>query len=232
MILTFLAVLSARMTTTVRFPKPRHVDASVNLRRRDTFVPEHFLNLAQVGAALKKMRRETVAQRVRADRRRRPDAERVFFDEFPKRFAAHSAAAAGNERERRVERANVATSAAFWRGGSVATVFFVKIGRGGERVRVETQFVDRPVRRRVEGKIGVRAASFDAVESIGGGEKEFRARPGDPIAERSNRAVAERNDPLFRAFAETTAGAAIDPNVVETESYDFRRATSRRVTKF
>jgi hypothetical protein len=53
-----------------------------------------------------------VAQRVRADRRRRSDAERVLFDEFPKRFPAHSPPAARNERERRFERTNLPTTAA------------------------------------------------------------------------------------------------------------------------
>ena len=99
------------MATAVRLAEARHIDSRVNLRRRDALVPEHFLDLAQVGPALKEVRRETVAQRVRTDRRRRPDAERVLFDEFPKRFPAHSSPAARNERERRFERTNLSTTA-------------------------------------------------------------------------------------------------------------------------
>ena len=100
------------MTATVRFAEARHIDSRINLRRRDTFVSEHFLHLAQVGPALQKVRRETVSQRVRADRRRRADAERVLFNEFPKRLPTHSATAARNEGERRFERTNVPTPTA------------------------------------------------------------------------------------------------------------------------
>ena len=100
------------MTAAVRFAEARHIDPGVNLRRRDAFVPEHFLHLTQVGPALKKVRRETVSQRVRADRRRRPDAERVLFDEFPKRLPTHSPPAARNKRKRRFERSNLPTTAA------------------------------------------------------------------------------------------------------------------------
>jgi len=237
------------MTAAMRFAEARHIDPRVNLRRRDTFVPEHFLHLAQVGPALKKVRRETVPQRVRADRRRRPDAERVLFDEFPKRFPTHSASAARNERERRFERANLPTTAAtgstrrgfggferfgvcVGKGRRVKIGVVVKIGRDGERLRVETELGVRFVRRRRRKKGGFFATAAFAVDSTRGGEEKFRTRARRPSEESGNRAVAKRDDSLFRTLPETTASAAVEPNVVETQVNDFRRATAGRVTKF
>lgn len=237
------------MTTAVRFAKARHIDPRVNLRRRDTFVSEHFLHLTQVGAALKKVRREAVSQRVRADRRRRPDAERVLFDEFPKRFPTHSASAARNKSERRFERSNLPTTATpgstrrgfggferfgvyVGKGRRVKIGVVVKIGLDGEGLRVETKLGVRFVRRRRRKKGGFFATAAFAVGSTRGGEEKFRTRARRPSEESGNRAVAKRDDSLFRTFPETTASATVEPNVVETQVNDFRRATAGRVTKF
>lgn len=237
------------MTAAVRFAKARHVDPRVNLRRRDAFVSQHFLDLAQVGPALKKVRRETVPQRVRADRRRRPDAERVLFDEFPKRFPTHSASAARNKSERRFERSNLPTTATpgstrrrfggverfdvcVGRERRVKIGVVVKIGRDGERLRVETELGVRFVRRRRRKMGGFFATASFAVGSTRGGEEKFRTRARRPSEESGNRAVAKRDDSLFRAFSETTASAAVEPNVVEAQVNDFRRAAAGRVTEF
>ena len=176
------------MTTAVRFAEARHIDPRVNLRRRDTFVSEHFLHLTQIGPALKKVRREAMPQRVRADRRRRPDAERVLFNEFPKRFPTHSPSAARNKRKGRFERSNLPTPPTTGStrrrfgglgrlGGRLGGKFVVKIGvvvrigRDGERLRVETELGVRVVRRRRRKKGGFFASSSFAVGSTRGGEK-------------------------------------------------------------
>src|SRR5260370_33983767 len=44
-----------------------HRDVSINLRRRETRVAEQFLDVAQVGATVQKMRRKRMTQGVRAD---------------------------------------------------------------------------------------------------------------------------------------------------------------------
>ena len=72
----------------VNFAQTRHIDMGVDLRRRDALMSKHFLYLAQIGAVLKHVRRETMSQRVRADICGRPDTNRVFFNKFPKRFSA------------------------------------------------------------------------------------------------------------------------------------------------
>ena len=50
------------------FLHARGVHVGVDLRRGDVGVSEHFLNLAQISSARHQMSRETVSQRVRADR--------------------------------------------------------------------------------------------------------------------------------------------------------------------
>lgn len=72
----------------VYFAQTRHIDMGVDLRCRDALMSKHFLYLAQVGAVLKHVRRETMSQRVRADICGRPDTNRVFFNKFPKRFSS------------------------------------------------------------------------------------------------------------------------------------------------
>ena len=71
----------------------REIDVGVNLRGADAGVAEHFLHLAQVGAAGQQVRGETVAQSVRAHAGRRADAEGIEFDELPNAFAAQAFAA-------------------------------------------------------------------------------------------------------------------------------------------
>ena len=55
------------MKTIVQRPHPRIEDVRVDLRRRQIRMAEHHLDRAQVGAALEQMRRERVAQHVRAE---------------------------------------------------------------------------------------------------------------------------------------------------------------------
>ena len=94
------------MKATVDFFKTRRVYVRVNLSRCDTFVPEHLLDLAQIGAPLEKMRSETVPERVRANRFGRANSQRVFLNEFPERFPAHLLAASRHERVGRALRSN------------------------------------------------------------------------------------------------------------------------------
>ena len=49
------------------FLETRVVDVCVDLRGRDARVAQHFLNLAQVGAASQQVRCERVAKRMRAE---------------------------------------------------------------------------------------------------------------------------------------------------------------------
>ena len=77
----------------IDFAEARHVDVGVDLRRRDAFVTEHFLDLAEVGAVLEHVGRETVSNRVRADIRGRADADRVFLNKLPERFSSQFASA-------------------------------------------------------------------------------------------------------------------------------------------
>ena len=43
------------------------VDVGIDLRRRDARVAEHFLNLAQIGAASQQVRCERMAKRMRTE---------------------------------------------------------------------------------------------------------------------------------------------------------------------
>ena len=56
-----------RMGPAVDVPDPLAGEMRVELRGGDTRMPEQLLDDAQVGAALEQVRRERVAQRVRAD---------------------------------------------------------------------------------------------------------------------------------------------------------------------
>ena len=67
------------MKATVDFFKTRRVYVRVNLSRCDTFVSEHLLDLAQIGAPLEEMRSKTVPERMRANRFGRANSQRVFF---------------------------------------------------------------------------------------------------------------------------------------------------------
>ena len=64
----------ARVKAIVDRAQPRLEHVRVDLRRRQIGVAEHHLDGAQVGAALEQVRRERVAQHVRAERARQAGA--------------------------------------------------------------------------------------------------------------------------------------------------------------
>ena len=57
-----------RVEAIVDRPQPRLEHVRVDLRRRQIGVAEHHLDRAQIGAAFEQMRRERMAQDVRAER--------------------------------------------------------------------------------------------------------------------------------------------------------------------
>ncbi len=59
--------LSSRMKSIVNFLQSRLIDVRIDLRRRDTRVAQHLLDLAQVGSTGQQMRREAVSHCMRAD---------------------------------------------------------------------------------------------------------------------------------------------------------------------
>ena len=69
----------------------------VDLRRRDVGVAEHLLQRAQVAAAGEQMRRERVAQRVRAHPALQAGAARVALDDLVEALAREAAAAVVDE---------------------------------------------------------------------------------------------------------------------------------------
>ena len=54
----FVVALGSGVVLLINFAEARHVDVGVDLRRRDAFVTEHFLDLAEVGAVLEHVGRE------------------------------------------------------------------------------------------------------------------------------------------------------------------------------
>ena len=63
--------------------KPLLIDMRIDLRRRNIGVAEHFLNNPQIGAVPEKMRRETMAEKVRVNVLLQSGAGRVFFYDLP-----------------------------------------------------------------------------------------------------------------------------------------------------
>src|SRR5258708_5375527 len=61
----FLPAAVARMVFRVVIDQPLWLDGGVDLRRRDTCMPEHFLNRTQIGAAGEQVRGERMTQAVR-----------------------------------------------------------------------------------------------------------------------------------------------------------------------
>ena len=59
--------------------QPRFQHVRVDLRRREIGVAEHHLNGAQIGAMFEQMRRERVAQDVRAEPARQPRLPAIAF---------------------------------------------------------------------------------------------------------------------------------------------------------
>ena len=63
--------------------KPLLIDMRIDLRRRNIGVAEHFLNNPQIGAVPEKMRRETMAEKVRVNVLIKPGAPRVLLHDLP-----------------------------------------------------------------------------------------------------------------------------------------------------
>src|ERR1700732_1560314 len=87
----------ARMKCAMHFAQVALREMRVNLRGRDVAVTEHLLHGAQVGAAFEQMRREAMAQRMRAD----PCESRIVggpsFERLEKSLARHRAAEPRNK---------------------------------------------------------------------------------------------------------------------------------------
>src|SRR3954447_3397905 len=90
----------AGVETIVDDSQPCLEDVRVDLRRRYIGVAEHQLNGPQVSAALEQVRRERMAEHVRADRRRQIGAARVVLQDLPEADAAQRAAARVEEQPR------------------------------------------------------------------------------------------------------------------------------------
>src|SRR3990167_7997793 len=71
----------ARVGLVIDLLQPLGRDVRVDLRRREARVAQQLLDAAQIGPAVKQMRREAVAQAVRADGRRQPGELDVARDE-------------------------------------------------------------------------------------------------------------------------------------------------------
>ena len=79
-----------RMCLVVNLNQFLHGNMSVNLRGRKTCVPQQFLNVAQICAAVEQVRRERMPQRVGADvvnARAQPD---IFFYQASDRTRRHA----------------------------------------------------------------------------------------------------------------------------------------------
>ena len=85
------------MELSMHFFQPRVLDMSVDLRRLDAGVAEHFLDQSQVRAAGQQVRRETVPQTVWADLGIDSGAASIAFDQPPQLNAIHGIAAARKE---------------------------------------------------------------------------------------------------------------------------------------
>src|SRR3989454_8998444 len=94
----------ARVEVLVDLSQPLAVDVRVDLRRRDVRMAEHDLHGSQIGAPLQKMRREGVAQHMRAEPGSQTDGAAMLLENFPEPLPAHRAAAVV-EKEGRVRRA-------------------------------------------------------------------------------------------------------------------------------
>ncbi len=68
-------------------------DVSIDLRRLDAGVTQHFLNLSQIGAAGQQVSCETVAKAVGTDLGINSGAAGIVFDQSPKVNAVHGLAA-------------------------------------------------------------------------------------------------------------------------------------------
>ena len=68
-----------------RFAEAFRVDVRIDLRGRDVRVPEHFLNAHDFGAVLEQVRREAVAQHMRARLALPADAAEQVVDVVPQR---------------------------------------------------------------------------------------------------------------------------------------------------
>ena len=85
------------MKLPVDVPQPTARDMSINLRRADARMTEHFLDDAQIRAELQKMRRKAVSQHVRRDVARDAGAADAAFDPLPHRGGREPGAGAGQK---------------------------------------------------------------------------------------------------------------------------------------
>ena len=65
----------------------RRIDMRIDLSGCDIGVPQHLLNVPQVGSPGEHVRRKAVSQRVWANRRGNTDSENILFDQLPNRLA-------------------------------------------------------------------------------------------------------------------------------------------------
>src|ERR1700760_3354702 len=93
------------MRAEVRVLQALRREVRVDLRRREIRMAEHLLQRTQIAAAREQMRRERVAQRVRAHPRLETCAARVPLDDLVETLARQSRAPAVDEQLRLAARA-------------------------------------------------------------------------------------------------------------------------------
>ena len=76
----------------IDFTQAGSCDMRINLRGHEAFVSEQFLNAADVGAAIQKMRGKTVAERMRTSPSVQPCCGEVFFQHAPNTSRGEAAA--------------------------------------------------------------------------------------------------------------------------------------------